>query len=111
MRNQKTTNILLLTIALALCAIALRPYLAPPPTHAVSAAPYPLYIEPGVYMLRSPDGTTNIYGKIVVDLQNGTIWGFPTLEDAPYPVDMTSTKLPVSHPMPLGTFAFQDIVP
>ncbi|MGC1781381.1 MAG: hypothetical protein WA708_02575 [Acidobacteriaceae bacterium] len=108
MRNGNITNILLLAIAVALTVIAMKPLLAPKPAHAVSAAPYPLYIEPGVYVLRAPDGTNNVYGKVAVDMQNGKIWGFPTLNGSPYPVDMNSTKPPESHPIELGTFAFQD---
>lgn len=103
MNNRKTTNILLLTIAIALIAIALRPLIAPKAAEAVSEA-YPLYVEPGVTMLRSPDGTTNVYGKVMVDMATGKIWGFPTLTNAPYPVDVGTTKPPISHPMLLGTF-------
>lgn len=60
-------------------------------------------------MLRSPDGNQQVYGRMVVDLQTGKIWGFPTLNSAPYPVDIGSTKPPVSHPFLLGTFAFGDM--
>ncbi len=59
-------------------------------------------------MLRSPDGTTQVYGRMMVDLRNGKVWGFPTLSTSPYPVDVGSTKSPVSHPFLLGTFDFSD---
>ena len=114
MRKDATTNILLLIIAIALVAIALRLYINPHAAHAQTAqapptAADPLYIEPGAVMLRSTDGNTQVFGKMVVDLTSGSIWGFPTLTGQPYPVDITTAKPPVSHPMFLGTFAFGDI--
>lgn len=114
MRNQSTTNVLLFVIAVALVAIAVRPYVQPSHAHAQAATASstsgdPLYIEPGTVMLRSTDGNTQIFGKMIVDMQTGSIWGFPTLTGAPYPVDISSAKPPVSHPMFLGTFAFGDI--
>ena len=114
MRKNATTNILLLIIAIALIAIALRPYVSPRAAHAQTAqapntAADPLYIEPGTVMLRSTDGNTQVFGKMVVDMQSGSIWGFPTLTGQPYPVDISTAKPPVSHPMYLGRFAFEDI--
>lgn len=116
MKNPATTNLLLLVIAIALIAIAIRPLRQPHPAQAQeqttptpNTASDPLYIEPGVVMLRSLDGNTQVFGKMVVDLNTGSIWGFPTLTGQPYPVDISSTKPPVSHPMFLGTFAFGDI--
>lgn len=114
MKNLATTNVLLLIIAIALIAIAVRPYILPRAaqaqvTPAQTTASDPLYIEPGTTMLRSLDGNTQVFGKMVVDLQTGSVWGFPTLTGAPYPVDITTSKPPVSHPMFLGTFAFGDI--
>nr|ATZ76245.1 TonB-dependent receptor plug domain protein [uncultured Acidobacteriota bacterium] len=116
MKNHATTNLLLLVIAIALIAIAIRPLRQPHPAQAQeqtsptqTTAADPLYIEPGTVMLRSVDGNTQVFGKMVVDLNTGSIWGFPTLTGQPYPVDISSTKPPVSHPMFLGTFAFGDI--
>lgn len=107
MSTQKTTNMLLLTIAIALIAIAVRPLFAPKAAHAVSEA-YPLYVEPGVTMLRSPNGTSNVFGKVMIDMTTGKVWGFPTLTSSPYPVDVSTTIPPVSHPIFMGTFALQD---
>jgi hypothetical protein len=117
MKNLSITNCFLFVIAVALVVIAARPYIAPAVAAAQSgqtaAAPGtasdPLYIEPGTQAIRSLDGTSQVYGRMVVDLQSGTIWGFPTLTSAPYPVDISSSKPPVSHPIYLGRFAFEDI--
>jgi hypothetical protein len=65
-----------------------------------------IYIEPGYLTLRSPDGLTQVQGKMVVNLNNGDAWGFPTLQNSPYPVDPTNSKPPVSQPMYLGQFDF-----
>ena len=105
---KNTTNVLLLIIAMALLAIAIEPLVKPRPAEAQALAAYPLYFEPGIYMLRAPDGTSQVYGKVAVDLQTGRIWGFPTYGQQPYPVDVASTKPPTSRPMPLGRFALED---
>jgi hypothetical protein len=109
MKIDRFVRILLLVIAVSLAAIALRPYLAPPPAMAQSADAYPLYIEPGTNMLRAPDGSRQAMGKVVIDLRNGNIWGFPTLSPDPYPSPGTSTTPPTSHPFFLGKFAFADL--
>lgn len=100
---------LLLVIAVALSAIALRPYIAPPVVAAQSVEAGPFYIEPGVTGLRAPDGSQQVLGKVVVDLRNGNIWGFPTLTRDPYPAAGAKTTPPVSHPFFLGKFAFEDM--
>ena len=102
------TNLLLLVIAVALVAIAIEPYIKPRPAQAQVMADYPLYFEPGVYLLRAPDGTSQIYGKVVVDLRSGRIFGFPTYGQQPYPVDITTTKPITSRPIVLGRFAVED---
>jgi hypothetical protein len=109
MKNSAITNILLLVIAVALIAIALKPLRQPPPAKAQTSSPFPVYVEPGTLMIRSPDGSQNVYGKMVVDLETGRVWGFPTLNSAPYPIDISSTKPTVSHAIFLGTFAFGDM--
>ena len=54
------------------------------------------------------DGYT-IYGKVVVDMRNGKIWGFPTLAPQSYPTAGLQNKLPTSKPFELGKFAFEDL--
>ena len=76
-------------------------------TQAKSSDIYPFYIEPGTRMLRAPDSSRQVMGKVVVDLRNGNIRGFRALTQEPYPVDTTgSTKAPTSHPFLLGKFDF-----
>ena len=109
MRRENLTIALLLIIAVALVAIAVQPFLAPRPAEAQSNTPYPFYIEPGSEMLRAPDGSKQVYGKVVVDMRNGKIWGFPTLAPQSYPTAGLQNKLPTSKPFELGKFAFEDI--
>ncbi|MGA7754326.1 MAG: hypothetical protein WCB05_15940 [Candidatus Sulfotelmatobacter sp.] len=109
MKIDRCTKSLLLAIAVLLSVIAFRPYIAPPPVHADSAEGHSLYIEPGVAMLRAPDGSRQVLGKVVVDLRNGNIWGFPTLTQDPYPAPGANTNAPTSHPFLLGKFAIADV--
>ena len=63
-----------------------------------------VYIEPGTTMLRAPDGSRQVLGKVLIDLTNGNVWGLPTTVDQPYPVDMTASAPPTSKPFLLGKF-------
>jgi hypothetical protein len=106
MKLDRLTKVLLAVIALFLGVIALHPLLAPQPVRADNPDVYPLYIEPGTTTLRSPDGSTQVLGKVMVDMSTGNIWGFPSLGTQPYPMDSTTSKPPVSSPMYLGKFDF-----
>jgi hypothetical protein len=108
MRKDAVTNFLLFVIAIALIAIAVRPYVDPAPALAQSASAHAFYIEPGVQMLRYPDGTGQVYGKVVVDLRSGKVWGFPTGTLDPYPSNPLDSKSTTSRPFALGKFAFED---
>jgi len=108
MNHRRTTNLLLLLIAVSLGLIAARPYLQPKIAKADSAAPYPFYIEPGTQMLRAPDGSQQVLGRVVVDMRNGKVWGFPTTSTDVYPTNAMNTKPQTSHPFALGRFAFED---
>jgi hypothetical protein len=100
---------LLAVIALLLGVNALRPLASPPVVRAQGGEAYSFYIEPGVAMLRAPDGSRQVYGKVVVDLRNGKVWGFPTkAQDVPYPIDLVNGGTPTSHPFLLGKYAFGD---
>jgi hypothetical protein len=109
MGRSKLVVVLLSIIATALVAIAVRPMVVPPPAEAQSAV-YPVYIEPGSELLRSPDGSRQVYGKVVVDMRTGKIWGFPTNAPQSYPItSMQNNKPPISRPFELGRFALEDI--
>ena len=110
MRADAFTKLLLAVIAISLALIAARPFISPEPARAadVEGSPF-LWIEPGTTTLRSPDGSRNVIGKVIVDLNTGNVWGFPTLTNAPYPVDTTRTTPPVSRPIYLGKYDFAAI--
>ena len=108
--SNRTTNTLLAIIAVALTAIAVSPYVQPAPVAAQSGAVAnvdPIYVEPGVYMLRRPEGG-QILGKVTVNLRTGNVWGFPTGTPDPYPVTPLDSKPQVSHAIPLGRFALSE---
>ena len=107
-RNRLTERyvaFLLTLIALFLGMIALRPVVSPGAVLAQSDFSY-LYVEPRTTLLRKPNGDQQVEGKVVVDLRNGDIWGFPTLSSTPYPIDTLRSTPPVSTPMYLGKFDF-----
>jgi hypothetical protein len=108
MKTDFVTKFLLALIAIALSAIAIRPYVAPDAARAQNTA-YPVFIEPGVQMLKSSDGSKQLYGRMVVDLRTGKIWGFPTMTTDPYPFNALNSKPQTSHPFELGRFAFEDM--
>ncbi len=105
MRMDTYTKVVLTWITLFLGAIAIRPIVSPAPAFA-SLSPADLYIEPGVQSLRAPDGSKDVFGKVVVDLRTGAIWGFPTGTKSPYPIVPTQSQPPVSRPFLLGHFEF-----
>ncbi len=109
MKIDRLVKCLLLVIAVSLSAIAIRPLIAPSIAQAQSGDELPLYFEPGVTVLRAPDGSRQVLGKVAVDLRNGNIWGFPTLSQDPYPSAGAETRAPTSHPFLLGKFALTDM--
>ena len=92
---------ILTVIALLLAVIAFRPIAV----HAQADRPS-YYIEPGISTLTASDGGSLGQGKVVVDLRNGSVWGFPTNVDTVYPNDPISLKPVVSKPTYLGKFDF-----
>jgi hypothetical protein len=99
------TTVLLTFLTIFLALIALRPFFHPGPVLAQSDFSY-LYVEPKTTLIRAPDGSQQVEGKVVIDLRNGDIWGFPTLSGTPYPVDTLRSTPPVSEPIYLGKFDF-----
>jgi len=108
MQSDRFAKCLLLVIALSLGVIAVRPYVAPPTVSAQAAEPL-LFVEPGVTMLRLPEGRGQVLGKVVIDMRNGNVWGFPTLSREPYPAASPSSNRPTSHPFLLGKFDLSDM--
>ena len=108
MKLDRFTKAMLVVIAVLLGIVAFRPIVQPASVQAQAEEGYPFYIEPGYTMIRKPDGTAQMYGKVVIDMRNGDIWGFPTLAQSPYPVDTAQTKPPKSNPMYLGKFMFSE---
>jgi hypothetical protein len=102
------TKCVLTVIAVLLAVIASRPIANPIAVSAESNYGH-LYIEPGTTTLRNPDRTQQIEGKVVIDMRNGNVWGFPTLSSTPYPIDTFHEEPPVSAPMYLGQFDFSKI--
>ena len=92
-------------IAVFLGILALRPLFTPQVARAQSQTPS-LYMEPGVHMLNSPDREHRVLGKVVVDLNTGDIWGFPTGSEYPYPINNVKPVPATSSPMYLGKFDF-----
>ena len=99
------TRVILTVIAVLLGIVAFRPLARPAPVQAQSDVSR-YYIEPGTLTVRRPDGTQQVDGKMVVDLRNGDVWGFPTTLGSPYPIDPTRSQPPVSTPIYLGRFDF-----
>ena len=110
MRFDVVVKLLLLFIAVSLAAaIAVHLYIAPRAVQAQSSS-NSVYFEPGTFMLRAPDGSRQVLGKIAVALSNGNVWGFPTLQQDPYPTqNVVPAAPPVSHPFLLGKFAVGDM--
>jgi hypothetical protein len=110
MKSDCQTKGLLFSIAALLAVIALRLCFFVPPVHGDSGQAYPIFVEPGVTMLRAPDGSGQVLGKVVVDLRNGNIWGYPTGTRDPYPSNQNGkTGVPVSRPFLLGRYEFKDM--
>ena len=108
MTLDRFTKAMLVVIAILLGILAFRPLVQPSPVRAQAEEGYPFYVEPGYTMIRKPDGTAQMYGKVVIDMSNGDIWGFPTLSQSPYPMDPSQPKPPKSSPMYLGKFMFSE---
>ena len=90
-------------VTIFLGVLALRPLFTPEVARAQGGSDH-LYIEPGVHTLLSPDKSRQTEGKIMVDLTTGSIWGFPTGQDTPYPIDPLKAQPATSSPIYLGKF-------
>jgi hypothetical protein len=110
MRLDRFGKTLLAIAVLFLGMIALRPFVQPAPVMAQADEGRRFYVEPGTNMLRKPDGTAQVYGKVFIDMQTGDVWGFPTNTTDPYPSNPASSTPAKSHPMYLGKFILSEAV-
>jgi hypothetical protein len=100
---------LLIVIALLLGVVAFRPVAHPTPVLAQGESSCPFHIEQAAVSLKKPDGTVT-WGKVVVDMRNGDVWGFPVkAQNTPYPVYGPGDTSKVSHPIYLGRMAFHEV--
>jgi hypothetical protein len=60
-------------------------------------------------MLRTPDGSQQVDGRVIVDMRTGKVWGCPAFSSEAYSVNGTDSKPQISHPFVLGKFVFDDI--
>jgi hypothetical protein len=100
MTRELYRNIILTLIAGLLFILALRP------TASVKAqeARGNWYVEPRSVLVPSEDGATKVSGKLMINLNTGDIWGFPTKSVLPYAVDPLGKTPPVVKPVYLGRF-------
>jgi len=105
MKPDFSFKVLLLLLVVLVTADLLQSLRTPPHVYAQSpSSGSALYIEPGTTMLRAPDGSRRVLGKVLIDLSNGNVWGLPTTVEQPYPVDVTTSSPPTSKPFLLGKF-------
>jgi hypothetical protein len=109
MKPDNITKLLLAVIATFLGGLVVRPLVHPDRVRAESAEARPFFVEPGYTTIRKPDGSAQVYGKIMIDMRTGDVWGFPTLVPAPYPVsaNAANAKGAKSEPIYLGQFALE----
>src|SRR3974390_2366028 len=101
-------RLLLAAIVGLLGGLVVRPVVQPSPVQAQTVDSTRFYVEPGYTMLRKPDGTAQMYGKMMIDMRTGDIWGFPTLVESPYPMDASKPDPTNAHPMHLGKFVLSE---
>jgi len=87
---------------------ALRPYVAPPQPVHNPGSPTRSTSSPAARCCARPNGSKQVYGRVVLDLRNGKIWAFPTFTQDPHPVNAVNSTPPTSHPFLLGKFALAD---
>ena len=104
MTVDRSAKAILIAIAVLLGIIAVRPYGAAQKVEAQDSYRYDFYVEPGTWVLRSPGGDSQVMGKVMVNMKTGDVWGFPTSDPSPYPVDISKSAPPVSKPFYLGKF-------
>jgi hypothetical protein len=103
-------KVILTVIAVFLGVIVLRPLLLPTDSVQAQDDRPILYVEPGTTTIRTPDGSSQVEGKMMINLRNGDVWGFPTMyAGASYPVDPLNNKPAIAKPIYLGQFDISTI--
>ncbi len=106
-------RVILALVMLFLGVIGLRPILAPETAEAQGrGSTAQVYVEPGVHVLVAPDNSRRVLGKVMIDLTNGNVWGFPTNTESPYPVNIDPAKNtpPTTAPILLGRYDFSALL-
>jgi hypothetical protein len=104
------TKVIFTVIAVFLGVIVFRPLVLPTDSVQAQDDRPILYVEPGTTTIRTPDGSSQVEGKMMINLRNGDVWGFPTMyAGAPYPVDPLNNKPAVANPIYLGRFDISTI--
>lgn len=104
------TKVALTVIAGLLAVIAFRPFVLTTDLVQAQTDRPMVYVEPGTTTIRSPDGGSQGEGKMMINLRNGDIWGFPTMyAGAPYPIDSLNSKPAVAKAIYLGRFDFSSM--
>ncbi len=103
MKVLSLAQVLVLSVVAFLAGMSSHQWLVPARVAAQSQA-YNFYVEPGSVAIQPPDKSGQFYGKLMVDIETGNIWGFPTIVASPYPMDAVHTAPPTSHPVYLGRY-------
>ena len=75
-------KLVLSMIVVLLGTLVLRPLFQSAPVEAQSVDGRSFYVEPGYAMLRKPDGSGQMYGKLMIDMRTGDIGDSPRLSKA-----------------------------
>ena len=108
MRCDLYTKAVLTVIAAALVVIAGRTVADPRPVEAVPYGAPRLQFDPDVTKIAAPDGSSNVFGRVAIDLETGDVWGFPT-DELGYPRSPAARPPGYSSPVYLGQFELRKI--
>ena len=104
------TKAVLTVIAVFLAVLAASELARPIPATAASHSDDFMYLhfDEKIRKLNAPDGSSSVLGRMVIDLRNGDVWGFPT-DPLGYPRRPVEMKPGYSEPMYLGHFNLSKI--
>ena len=108
MRCDLYTKAVLTVIAAALVVIAGERIVRPKPAAAAPSSAPRLHFDPDVTKIAAPDGSSNVFGRVAIDLETGDVWGFPT-DELGYPRSPAARAPGYSSPVYLGQFDLRKI--